>query len=489
MRLGRYRLCAYACGLVLLLCCATSAAQRMVFAHYMLTNQDYQGDSDPTQEAKIAAYEREIRKARALGIDGFALNAGGWSKEPYYVRYAAQMFEAAARLHNGFKLMFSVDFCCGNTAADFEDMMRRFANNPRYADVYFKQNGSFVVTTFAGDKLGVDAWKQIRADLVSGAHPSTTTFPNALASVRGAPNNKPIQIFLVPAFFLGGETPDRKAVERGVKEWRDVIDGAFYWGIAGVPGSGRELDPVRSSDAYADALHPAKLYMAPVALQFWGANADRYYEYSGGAGMRAMWMDTITRAKPDWVEIITWNDFIEGTYISPIDDPNQYAGANFLNSSGVPMGTRGYFHSHAAAGELMSYFIYWYKTGIQPTITNDTIFWFYRTQPASVDAGVPSVKNKYGPVADFIYVTANLTAPATLRIESGDHVTSLKLDAGSHDVSAPFVAGGAPKFTLLHGRHVVLEASGADRIETSQYNNFYYSTGSARADESGESVK
>jgi len=32
----------------------------------MLTNQDYQADNDPTQEKKIAAYEREIEQARAL---------------------------------------------------------------------------------------------------------------------------------------------------------------------------------------------------------------------------------------------------------------------------------------------------------------------------------------------------------------------------------------------------------------------------------------
>ena len=32
-----------------------SNAQRLVFAHYMLTNQDYQGDT--SQEAKIAGYE------------------------------------------------------------------------------------------------------------------------------------------------------------------------------------------------------------------------------------------------------------------------------------------------------------------------------------------------------------------------------------------------------------------------------------------------
>ncbi len=256
----------------------------MVFAHYMLTNQDYQADNDPTQEAKIAAYEREIEQARRLGIDGFALNAGGWLKQPYYVRYAAQMFEAAARLNNGFKLMFSADFCCGNGAADAEDMMRRFANNPRYARVYFKKDGRFVLTTFAGDKLGVTTWRRIRDDLATGANPSRTTFPNALANVSGAPSNKSLQIFLVPAFFWGGEMPDRTAVDSGLNEWADVIDGAFYWGIAGVPGSGGALDPVRSSDAYAAALHARhKLYMSPVAVQFWGANANRYYEYSGGA--------------------------------------------------------------------------------------------------------------------------------------------------------------------------------------------------------------
>src|ERR1700744_5454431 len=123
-------------------------AQRMVFAHYMLTNQDYQGDTDPTQELKITAYEREIREAQAMGIDGFALNVGGWFREPYYIRYAAQMFEAALRLHSGFKLFFSADFCCGNSINEVEDMMRRFAGNPRYADVYLRHEGSAVLSTF-----------------------------------------------------------------------------------------------------------------------------------------------------------------------------------------------------------------------------------------------------------------------------------------------------------------------------------------------------
>lgn len=480
MRLNRQHWWATA-ALLVCLCSVNATAQRMVFAHYMLTNQDYQADSDPTQEAKIAAYEREIEQARTLGIDGFALNAGGWIKQPYYVRYAAQMFEAAARLNNGFKLMFSVDFCCGNGSADAEDMLRRFANNPRYAPVYFTRDGRFVLTTFAGDKLGVDAWRRIRNELATGANPSTVTFPNALASVAGAPSNKPLRIFLVPAFFWGGELPQPAAIESGLSQWADVIDGSLFWGIAGVPGSGGAIDPVRSSEAYGAGLHARnKLYMAPAAAQFWGANADRYYEYSGGAGMRAMWMDAITRTKPEWVEIITWNDFIEGTYISPIDDPNRYPGANSLSSSGVPLETRGYFHCHGGAGELMSYFIRWYKTGVQPPIRTDSIFWFYRTQPAAVNAGVPRVKNRYGPVADLIYVTANLTAPATLHVDSGGRVTTLEIPAGSHDVSAPFVPGDAPEFTLVRANHFLIRARGRDAIEAHpRFNNFYYSTGEA----------
>lgn len=458
-------------------------AQRLVFAHYMLTNQDYQDDSDPTHEAKIASYEREIEQARALGIDGFALNVGGWLKQPYYIRYAAQMFEAAARLNNGFKLMFSADFCCGNTAADAEDMMRRFANNPRYAKVYFRYRGAFVLTTFAGDKLGVAGWQRIKLDLATGANQSTATFPNVLSTTSGPPSNSPVKIFFVPAFFWGGELPGRTAVQHGFDEWKGVIDGSFYWGIAGVPGSGGALDQLKSSEAYAPVLHSSgKIYMAPVALQFWGANANRYYEYSGGAGMRSMWMDAIERTRPDWVEIITWNDFIEGTYISPIDDPNRYAGANFLDSSGIPVGTLHYFHSHAAAGELMRFYIEWYKTGKQPTISHDAIYWFYRTQPAAVNASTPPAQKKYGPVADVIYITVNLVAPAVLRVESAGHIRDLQVKAGSNDVTARFAAGDPPTFTLMRSGTRVLRASGLDGIQGSpKFNNFYYSTGEAVA--------
>ena len=445
----------------------------------MVTNQDYLADDGANVEGKIAAYQREIQQAQALGIDGFALNVGGWLSEPHYIRYVAEMFEAAIRLNTGFRLMFSADFCCHNTAADAEDMMRRFAGNPRYAPFYFARGGKFVLTTFAGDKLGPAGWEKVRADLATGANPSLQSVQQAPSPADAAPSNKPLSIFLVPAFFWGGELPARSDVEKGFHDWSKTIDGSFYWGISGVPGSGGALDQVKSSEAYGSVVHGGgRLYMAPICLQFWGPNANRYYEYSGGAGMRAMWMDAIRVTHPEWVEIITWNDFVEGSYISPIDDPNRYPGVADVGGAGVPKGLQGFFHSHAGAAELMRYYLEWYKTGKQPVLTHDTVFWFYRTQSENTNAGAPPVEHRYGPVADRIYLTANLTVAATLRVRAGDAVTSLEVPAGSTDVSVPFVAGQTPSFELVRGGKTVGRGRGLDAIqEQPAYNDYYYSTG------------
>ncbi len=487
---------------------AEGESRRMVFAHYMVTNQDYQDNS--SGEAKVRAYMKEIQQAQAIGVDGFALNVGSWlssgADAEYYIAYSSQMFEAAARLNSGFKLMFSADFCCGNQPSDVEDMMRRFVNYDRFADVYFRHDGRYVLTTFAGDALGPNTWQTIKSDLATGANPSTGTVDPSWApttiAVTGKPSNAPINIFLVPAFFgaFGGETPTQSQIQDGFNLWRSTVGGLFYWGIAGVPGGSGDgwPDQIPSSEAYASVLHSAgKLYMAPIALQFWGADAARYFEYSGYEGMRKMWMDAIHVTHPQWVEIITWNDFIEGTYVSPIDDPNKYPFANFLVQSGLPTqpGPLSYFHSHAGAWALLPYFIEWYKTGIQPDIDKNSVYWAYRTQSVNEKAasGVPALGTLYGPIADEIYVTANLAQAGTLTVTSGTLQTSFNLSAGNTDVQAPFMDGNPPifNFTPNDKNCGASIASGKDSIgiytytpaggPSIQYNDEYYSTGFLRA--------
>src|SRR5271156_1942593 len=128
--LRRPGLC-WATTLLLLLACGLphldAESRRMVFAHFMLANQN-DVPEDAGSELVIASYQRQVRQAQTIGIDGFALNAGGWFKEPRYIKRSSEMFEAVYRLHSGFKLFFSADMCCSNDAADVEDMVRRFAN-------------------------------------------------------------------------------------------------------------------------------------------------------------------------------------------------------------------------------------------------------------------------------------------------------------------------------------------------------------------------
>ena len=468
--------------LLAMACAAGSGAraQRTVFAHYMLANQDYVS-STADSETVIASYQREIRQAQAIGIDGFALNAGGWFKEPRYIRRASEMFEAAYRLHSNFKLMFSADMCCSNDAADVEDMVRRFANSQRYSATYYQSNGRFVLTTFSGSRLGTAFWQRLRNDLEQGSNPSQREAHVALTYVSEVPSNAPLPVMLVPAFFWGGETPRKSDIEQALTDYTHIIDGAFYWGIAGVPGLGKPPDQIPSSQAYATALHRAgKLYMAPICLQFWGANKNRYYEYSGFSGMRRLWMDAIDVTHPDWVEIITWNDFIEGTYVSPIDDPAKYPLANDLGNSAAPPSTLRTFHSHRGATELLAFYIQWYKTGAQPAIHNDSVFWAYRTQLSPLSSKGTQIKI-YGPLATVLYVTANLTAPAVLRVSFGSDVKSLTLPAGSTDVEVPLLSGDPPSFDLIRAGRQLAHATGDDPVSaTGPYPNLYYSTGFMR---------
>jgi len=40
-------------------------------------------------------------------------------------------------------------------------------------------------------------------------------------------------------------------------------------------------------------------------------------------GLISQWQSIISN-QPDWVEIVTWNDFNESSYLSPVDDPGKY---------------------------------------------------------------------------------------------------------------------------------------------------------------------
>jgi len=450
---------------------------KLVFAHYMVCFPDYNDG--------VAGYQHDIADARHYGIDGFVLNAGAW--DSMYQDRVAQIFKAARLSKTGFKLFFSADMS-GLKAPEIVDMMKTYANHPNY----FRYKGRPVLSTFSG--------QQATGALGSGNAAWWRT--NVLSPIKSAGVN----VYFVPYFYTDNydETPSRSELQGnfdGVATdskggsysgwWASCVDGMFYFGV-GLPTNNSPGSIIDSSRNFAAVMHNAvnrKTYMAPVLSYYWGRVQDggggrRYYEMEGPIGIRAQWNDIIQNQHPEWVELITWNDFNE-SYISPIYDAYSYW-PHFDAEVG-----KGYYHPHAGLCAINAYYINWYKhySATQtppPPGYVDNIYWAYRTVPkAAVEAGDPRgpVTNFRGPVADDIYFVTNLIRPATLQVTTGSEVRNYPLQNGISDVRVPFEVG-RQVFKLIRDGAPLITANGEDIVphcvsKGGQLYNFLYTTGSA----------
>jgi glycosyl hydrolase family 71 len=401
---------------------------KKVFSHYMLCC----GSFGETPEA----YEKDIRLAQKMGLDGFVLNIGGWRLNPAYKDRIAAMFAAAKDLSTNFKLFISADMCCGLNADDILDMMRLYGSGPNY----FRQAGRPVLSTYSGESKGREFWQK---------------------DVLEPLDKRGLKPFFVPAFYAVtqfGLPSDEVAF------WGSIVDGLFYFGPARTPFGARSV--VETNLSYARALKAAnKLFLAGYYPFYWGSeqtnSGRRYYEYEGGKGTAAQWESIIKEQDPSWVEITTWNDFAESYLVAPEDDQT------------------GLYKPHTAFMELNRYYIAWFKTGVQPEITKDAVFYFYRTHPMDLratDDPLGPVTELHGNVKDEIYVTVALTAPAALRIDSGDSQTTFPLDKGISQVSVPFHVG-PQQFRLSRHSQLVGQIVGEPIQSKISVYNFYYTTG------------
>jgi hypothetical protein len=222
--------------------------------------------------------------------------------------------------------------------------------------------------------------------------------------------------------------------------------------------------------------------MASVTPQYWGCAqysiGRRYFEFDGAEGIVQQWLSVIA-TQPDWVEIVTWNDFNESTYLAPIEDPAQYSA-----HLGVPRRNthKGYF-------ELSKRFIQWYKTGIEPSIDREALFFFYRTHTKAAIASNTKetpVAWHIGDVKDLIYVTTFLLAPAELEVRSGGSVNTLAILPGMNHVRTPFSAG-ALYLTLRREGREVLSIRGPDIDSKIAVYNYFSTSGFAYGEESPRS--
>ena len=423
---------------------------KLVFAHFVYA-PDYGGS--------VAGYERDMQEAQAAGIDGFALNCGDWNGGQYKT-VTAKIFQAAAALNSGFKLFFSADLTSGLSAAEIQDMVKTYGNNP----YYFHFNNRPVLSTWGGETMQSGFWND-----------------SVLVPLKQAGFN----VYFVPRFYtmVDGQMYETATAPQAVADtsnawWKNVVDGLFV-----INGLALNLDTtapnVSGAEGYASVLHKAgRTVMSSVSPQYWGNRqisiGRRYFEYSGGEGLARQWQSIINVQKSDWVELFTWNDFDEATYFSPIDDVNKYW--PYLQHPAL-----GFYKTHAGILKLNQYYVNWFKTGVKPMPSSDSLYAFYRTHPKSA----PATKDKLGPVnwiigniQDDIYVTTILTAPASLVVNTGSQTVTIPVPAGLHNSRVPF-SPGAQTFQIARGGKTIVSQAGEPITSTSDEYNFIYYTVSA----------
>jgi hypothetical protein len=210
-------------------------------------------------------------------LDAFALNLA--YNFPTNNRSLENAFKAANMLD--FKLLFSFDYV-GNGAwpeGDVIAIINKYKNNP----AYYQYNGKPFVSTFEGSSNATD-WSTIK---------------------------KYADCFFVPGWSALG-AKEALAVAPGVP------DGLFSW--AAWP-EGPDAITTAIDSTYMQWLKDSGglPYMMPVSPWFY-TNLPGYNKnwiWNGDSLWYDRWQQVLT-LKPEFVEIISWNDYGESHYIGPL---------------------------------------------------------------------------------------------------------------------------------------------------------------------------
>lgn len=423
---------------------AASGQDKKVFAHYMLGIGTYDHNS-------VDGFKKEVIEAMDDGIDGFAIDFGGWDAR--YEKNMTNLVQAIDEVDKDFFFFFSIDKSTAMPDSITIDLVKKYYNNQKY----FRYGGNFFLSAWGGRETAVE-WKT-----------------NVLKPLR----DMRYKIYFVPYFFPSNwhETPSYSDLEDNLEsQWKGNLNGYFYFGAAGLPFTNAgDRSTINSGEAAAKVFHRAGLtFMASVTPLYYQTKhiraTPRYFDYDGSEGLIAEWKSIIDVQKPEWVELVTWNDWDESTYFSPMQNVPDY-------TQHVTHKEQNFYKSHAGFAQLNKYFIKWYKGGTQPPIKKDRLFFFYRTHPISASADDPEGKNLniMGDQLDDIYVTALLTQPAELVVKIGSKKQVYHLKAGLSTNEVPFSVG-TPVFTLSRNNAIILSKKGEDiKSNITRYNYNYYS--------------
>jgi hypothetical protein len=333
-----------------------------------------------------------------------------------------------------FKVFFSFDYVARGPWNQ-NDVIRLLLQY-RMNEAYYCVNGHPFASTFEGSE-NAEEWKNIKA--------STDCY------------------FIPDWSSLGAKA----ALERGY----GLVDGLFSW--AAWPSGAQDMN-THVDMSYLELLQETGglAYMMPVSPWFY-TNLPGYgknWLWRGDDLWYDRWQEVLS-IRPDFVEIISWNDYGESHYIGPLHQGGYGAfitgKAPFNYAEGMP---------HDGWRIILPFIIGNYKNGSAALKEESLVTWYRTTPGAACDAGGTSANTRSHGQAeisprevtkDRIYYSALLTEYAMAEVTIGGVTQTGKWRSkpssgkGIYQGSAPFNgATGDVEVTLWRGGNRVLTLRG-----------------------------
>lgn len=409
-----------------------SSSDKLVFCHFMI--------GIISDRTSASDYDSDMQLAKDLGIDAFALNVG---TDDFTNTQLAYAYESAA--NNDMKVFISFDFNWWSAADDATKVGETIANYSSYSS-QLTVDGKVFASSFSGDGLDVSAVK----------------------SAAG------MDVFFAPNF-----SPD-KSSDTDV----DVVDGALNWMGWDSNGDNKAPTPhsnvtVVEGDVHYNTWLGQKSYIAPVSPWFsthYGIEVSYSKNFVFPSDL--LWQDRwnqVLEKQPQFVEIITWNDYGESHYIGPLSSKHYDDGASKWVNDMPHDGFRDVARPYIAA----------YKAGASSPddfITEDQIVYWYRPHLSTAECdstdntkGGSSANNAsgnyfigkpngYQELADSVFVVTMLTADGTLTVTSGDNTQTFDAKAGVNSFEVD-MGTGQQKFSLTRDSKTVLSGTSLKEIQ------------------------
>lgn len=344
-------------------------------------------------------YAIEILRARLTGADGYMVDVLRPRSDPSWERIRI-LFDTTAAIAPDFHLALEPDAAALKNITP-EALVETLMDVASSSSAYRLNDGRLLIAPFSPENYPASFWKTV-VDLMAGRGTPIAFLPVLLNPLRNAP--------AFAAFSYG----------------------LSYWGSKDVMSAtlGNE-DNIRSQ---LGNLSP--VFMQPITPQDARPKSAAFSESNNTVLFRELWMKAIDNNVP-YVHVITWNDYSESTEVAPS------SGTQFL------------FY------DLATYYITWFKTGREPTIIRDAIYYSHRRQivePGLVvhPGDAPLRLRGATPARNQIELLALLTRPATLQIEIAGKRFERAAQAGLATLEAPATLG-RPVFRILRNDQVEVE--------------------------------